>query len=232
MITNTLRHLAWCGVLSVALVFPSMAQTSGKTMSQSSEATSQQTQNTLTPEEKRFLDKAMIDNMAQIEMGRMAQQKSQNDQIRQFGQTLVTDHQNAQDKLQKLAEQYNVTLPSSLDQRHRAEANRLSGLAGAQFDRQFLQTQVTDQQNAMQKFKNMSENAKDQAVKQYASNTVTVLQKHVNTAQNLQQHMTPTSQMQPKGGNAQGSAGANKAGNSSQDAERSKPGTQNPTQNR
>jgi len=53
----------------------------------------------------------MIDNLTQIEMGRIAQEKSQNEQVKPLGQTLVTDHQNAQDKLQNIAQQYNVTLP-------------------------------------------------------------------------------------------------------------------------
>jgi len=220
MITKTLRHLAWCGVLSVGMVFPAIAQTNQQTTSdqKANQQTKSRQKSTdqLTSQEKDFLNKAAMDNMTEIQMGKLAQQKSQNPQVQQYGQTLVSDHQNAQDKLKTIAQQYNVTLPSSLDEQHQGEANRLSKLSGTEFDKAFLQNQVTDHQNAIKEFKNISENAQDQAVKQYASNTVPVLQKHLNRAQDLKQNMTRTSKNTPQK-------------NTSQGTERSKPGTQNPS---
>jgi putative membrane protein len=213
-----------------------MAQTSNQQStspdnSDQQSTTRQKSNNQLTSQEKEFLDKAANDNMAQIQMGRIAQQKSQNPQIQQFGQTLVSDHQNAQDKLQNIAQQNNVTLPSSLDQQHQTEANRLSKLAGTQFDKEFLSSEVNGLQNALQDYKNISENAKDPAVKQYASNAVPVIQKHLNRAQDLKQNMTRTSKLGQSGSRAKASAEADtsQGDNTSQDTERTKPGAENPS---
>src|SRR5947208_2551646 len=46
----------------------------------------------LTQQEKDFLNTAYMDNMTEVEEGKVAQQKSDNRQIKQFGEMLATDH--------------------------------------------------------------------------------------------------------------------------------------------
>ena len=180
MTRNVLCRISLLAAISFALVWPAAAQ-------HDHAAGNRQ----LTQQEKDFLNKAYMDNMTEIEEGKVAQQKSDNRQVQQYGEMLVTDHQNNLDALKQLAQTYHVTLPSKLDQRHEQEVKRLSSMTGPGFDRAFASKQVTDHEKTIEEFKKMAQNAKAQDLNQYISNTLPVLEKHLQGAKQLQS--SPTS---------------------------------------
>jgi len=51
-----------------------------------------------------FLKKAVIANLAEIELGRLATQKAQNPEVKQFAQMMVDGHTKALDELKQLAQ--------------------------------------------------------------------------------------------------------------------------------
>jgi len=180
MMRNVLCGISLLAAISFGLVWPAAAQQERATGNRQ-----------LTQQEKDFLNMAYMDNMTEIEAGKAAQQKSDNRQIKEYGNMLATDHQSNLDQLKQLAQNYQVTLPSKLDQRHEQEVKRLSSMTGPEFDRAFTSKQVTDHQKSIQEFKNMAQNAKAQDLRQYASNTVPVLENHLDRAKQLQN--SPTS---------------------------------------
>jgi putative membrane protein len=58
-----------------------------------------------------FLKKAIEGNYAEVQMGKLAQQNSQNDNVKQFGQMLSDDHSAANEKALDAAKSMNVTPP-------------------------------------------------------------------------------------------------------------------------
>ena len=93
---------------------------------------------------KMVLTMAMAD-MAEIEMARLAQSKSQNDQVKSFAQQMIDDHTKALSEVQQLAQARGVTLPSGLDRAHRAKADKLAKLSGDAFDKAYMaQAGVSD----------------------------------------------------------------------------------------
>jgi putative membrane protein len=62
---------------------------------------------------------------------------------------------------------------------------KLSSDTGKQFDKDYMDGMVQDHQKDVQEFTDESQNAKDPAVKQWASNTLPVLQKHLQKAQQI-----------------------------------------------
>jgi len=192
MITIRVRTLSFSCLLAAAVAFPGFAQQPAQTNQAQNQSNKQ-----LTANERSFLKMAAMDNMTEIQMGKLAQTKSQDNKIQQYGQTLINDHQNAQDELKTLAQQYNVALPTQLDQTHQQEVNRMGNLSGAGFDRAFVQRAVTDHQKAVQQFQKMSQNATNSDVRQFASNTASVLEKHLDEAQNLEENAKQASNMPP-----------------------------------
>jgi len=146
----------------------------------------QTSNNQLTQQEKTFLNEAAINNMAEIQSGNMAQQKGQNSQVQDYGRMLVTDHQQNQDRLQALASRFNITLPTSVDSQHQQQMSQMQALNGQQFDRKFAAQEIMDHQKAIQQFQRMANSATDPDVKQYASETVPVLQQHLQRARQFQ----------------------------------------------
>ena len=90
-----------------------------------------------------FLKKAAIANLAEIELGRLASQKAQNPEVKQFAQMMVDGHTKALDELKQLAQRSaGAQLPTALDEKHQELQQRLSGLSGEEFDREYMEAMV------------------------------------------------------------------------------------------
>jgi len=121
--------------------------------------------------------------MAEVELGKLAQDKASSDQVKNFGKRMVDDHSKANDELQTLAKNKNITLPSDLDPKDKALKDRLSKLSGAQFDRAYMSAMLHDHQKDVSEFKTESSNGKDPDVKAFASKTLPTLEDHLKLAQ-------------------------------------------------
>src|SRR3954471_11179493 len=69
------------------------------------------------------------DGMAEVELGRLAADKASNADVKKFGQRMVDDHTKANDELKMIASSKNITLPTAVDAKHKATADRLSKLS-------------------------------------------------------------------------------------------------------
>ena len=80
--------------------------------------------------------------MAEVELGKMAAERSTNAEVKKFGQMMVDDHTAAGDKLKAVASQHNIPVPTALDETHRDLRDKLAKLQGADFDREYMNAMV------------------------------------------------------------------------------------------
>jgi putative membrane protein len=130
-----------------------------------------------------FVMEAARGGMAEVELGQLATQKAQSDQVKQFAQRMVQDHGKANDELKSLAQQKNITLPTELDAKHKATHDRLSKLSGAQFDRAYMQDMLQDHRKDVNDFRKESQSGKDPEVKAWAAKALPTLEEHLRIAQ-------------------------------------------------
>lgn len=131
------------------------------------------------------MDMAMA-NMAEIEMGKMAQAKGSSEQVKIFGQQMIDDHSKALDDVRELALSKGVTVPTELDAKHRSEANKLEKMSGAAFDRAYMaRAGVRDHKAVHAKLAKIESQARDADVKALASKMKPVVQQHLNSAQQM-----------------------------------------------
>jgi putative membrane protein len=156
----------------------SKQSTSSNTMSSMNEKAS-----TVSSGDRKFMEKAAQGGMAEVQLGKLATQKAESDQVKQFGQRMVDDHSKANQQLKQLASTKGVTLPTSLDKTSQHEYDKLSKLSGAQFDREYMDHMVSDHKKDISEFKSEAKKAKDADVKQFASSTLPTLEEHLNLAQ-------------------------------------------------
>jgi putative membrane protein len=128
-----------------------------------------------------FLKEAIEGDLAEVNMGKLAQQNGESEDVRQFGEMLQTDHGQNLQKAQSLAQQMGVTPPTSPNAKQKAVYNKLSKEHGARFDKQFAQAMVKDHKQDIAKFQKQAK--KSGPVAQFAQATLPVLQKHLQTAQ-------------------------------------------------
>ena len=136
--------------------------------------------------DKTFATKAAQGGLAEVQTGQLVRQKNASPQAKQFAQTLVQDHTQANDQLQQIAQQKNLNLPQQPSANELSETKKLGGLSGAQLDKQFARYEVQDHKKDIAMFEKEAKSGKDPDLKDFAQKTLPVLRKHLQMAQALQ----------------------------------------------
>jgi putative membrane protein len=154
-------------------------------------ATSGQTQKQkLGEKDKSFANEAAMGGMAEVELGKLAQQQAQNDEVKQFGSRMVQDHTAANDKLKPILAAKDMTAPQQLNEKHKKTLDKLSKMRGAEFDRAYMHEMVEDHDKDVKKFRQEAEHGKDADVKSFAQNTLPVLEEHQKLAHDVGRSLT------------------------------------------
>ena len=135
------------------------------------------------PPGQAFITKAVQGNLAEVQMGRLAQEKGHSDETKAFGQRLVTDHSHANERASAVASGIGVTPPTEPTAKQRADHDRLAKLSGASFDRAFAAHMVADHEKDVREYR--AEAKKKDAAAAYAAETLPVLEQHLQMAQGL-----------------------------------------------
>ena len=114
-----------------------------------------------------FLSNAMEMNQAEIRISDLAAKKAQNPRVKQYAQMLVKDHTQSLEKIRqlrdaRLADAASAKTPGNADVKtfndvqlntqHQRALDKLSGLSGADFDREYIIIMVRDHQSAVRAF--------------------------------------------------------------------------------
>lgn len=134
--------------------------------------------------DKTFIRDVIQGNLAEIQIGKLAQERGASDGVRSFGQMLVTDHTENNAKATQVAEALKVTRPTEPNAKQRVTFNRLARLSGTAFDRAFASDMVADHKEDIAKFE-QEQKSKDPTVASFAGETLPTLHKHLDAAQNL-----------------------------------------------
>jgi putative membrane protein len=153
--------------------------------SNDSSASSAKPSPSVTAADAKFMKEAAAGGRAEVQLGQLAQQKAASDQVKQFGQRMVTDHSKANEQLEQIAQQTNVRLPQGPDAKERAEKARLEKLSGDQFDQAYMSHMVADHKKDVSEFQKESSAGRDPEVKNFASQTLPTLQDHLKQAESI-----------------------------------------------
>jgi putative membrane protein len=137
----------------------------------------------------RFAMKAAQGGMAEVQLGQLAAQQASNADVKAFGQHMVDDHSKANDQLKSVAQGENMTLPTTLDAKDQALMSKLQGLSGADFDKTYVKAMVKDHQEDIKEFQKEADSGKDPQIKNFASQTLPILQEHLSKIQSIQSSM-------------------------------------------
>jgi putative membrane protein len=98
---------------------------------------------------------------------------------------MVDHHTKANNGLKMVAEQLNVTLPTTLTQAHQAIVDKIMTATDPSFDETYMDAMETAHKLDIAKFQMKSTNAQNEAVKAFATRTLPVLQSHSEMATRL-----------------------------------------------
>lgn len=129
-----------------------------------------------------FAIKAAQNGTAEIKLGQLAVSRSATSAVKEFGQRMIEDHTEANDRLKEIAKQQSITLPTNMNARDEAQYIKLQALSGVRFDQAYIKTMVKDHEGDIRAFQKEVKSGKDPVIKSFAAQTLPMLQEHLNAA--------------------------------------------------
>jgi predicted outer membrane protein len=93
-------------------------------------------------EDQVFLLYATEMDRTQIQLGQLAAEKAQDEQVRQFAQRMIDYHTRSIARLMLIAERYGIEIPQGTSPLVQRMQDELQGLTGPQFDYEYMTSQV------------------------------------------------------------------------------------------
>lgn len=123
----------------------------------------------------------------EIEAGRMAQENATDQAVKDFGAMMVEDHTTSTANLKTAAGQAEgVTVTPQMTTEQQSNLDALRN-AGENFDRVYMQQQVAAHEKALGMLRNYAAGGDSQPLQQFATQTATVVEGHLERARELQQ---------------------------------------------
>ncbi|EGT5182998.1 DUF4142 domain-containing protein [Cronobacter sakazakii] len=139
-------------------------------------------------DEKALKDMAQAD-INEVAAAKIALEKAQNRDVKAFAQKMVDDHSAALSKVQAVAQQKGVTLPTEPDAKHKAMAAKLEKESGDAFDKQYMENAGTkDHKMVLSKLQSDAKKIKDADVKALADAHTPVVEEHLKSAEQMSKH--------------------------------------------
>lgn len=182
--------IAMTGVTAALLALPLAAQQSQE--SGSSEAAAQQ----LSPQDTQFAEKAAQGGLLEVRLGELATQQASSQEVVDFGDMMVADHGEANQQLQDIAQQKGIELPQELSEKGQQHYEELQQLSGAEFDRQYIDLMVEDHEEDIEAFRTQSEAGLDPELVAFAEETLPVLERHLERAEEIQPQVSAADDQQ------------------------------------
>jgi putative membrane protein len=177
-------------VLSSMIIASMMAFTSCNSNNSDSkdvaeEQNEQKFDGTEVEDDTEFAVDAADGGMLEVKLGELAQINGSSSAVKEFGKTMVTEHSKANEELIALAQQKNITLPTSLSADKQKKVDDMAAKKGKDFDKAYAAFMVDDHKEDVEDFQEAAKDAKDADIKAWAGGKVAALQHHLEMAEAL-----------------------------------------------
>ena len=123
--------------------------------------------------------------LAEINFGRLAAEQAGSADVKQFGQQMVDDHTKGLAEVNKAADKAGLATAPSMNAKDKDMFTKLTSLKGADFDKEYIPSQVAAHKGAVALFQAEAKNGKNDDLKAVAEKLLPMLQHHLEMAQKL-----------------------------------------------
>ncbi len=135
--------------------------------------------------DKMFVHKAAEGGLDEVQLGQLATQRSNNADVKAFGQKMVDDHTMLNNNMKPIADKLGVMVPDHLNKKDQAKYDQLSALSGDAFDQAYVKDMVEDHRKDLREFRHESMTAADPQLKEVVTNGTQVIAGHLKMADHL-----------------------------------------------
>jgi putative membrane protein len=172
---------AACLIAAGVLAAPAYAQSVG-------EKTGVNSALGITPSTPDFVKEAAQSDMFEIQSSQLAEQKSDDAATKSFAQKMVTDHTKTTNDIKSMVsggKLKGVELPTDMASSQKSMLDKLKGLNGKDFTKQYHSDQVSGHKDAVSLFDRYSKGGDNPDLKEWVNKTLPTLRDHLKMAQDL-----------------------------------------------
>ena len=137
----------------------------------------------LSTDDVKFIQEAARAGMAEVNAARLAKQKAEGQEVKDFARRMEEDHAKANEELEKLAKSKGAQLPGDVDRKHHRMMDALRAHTAAQFEREYMKQQVGDHKGAIRDFDREAKHGKDADLRKWAAGKLPTLREHLRMAE-------------------------------------------------
>jgi len=142
-----------------------------------------------TDDDKKFLAMAAQSDVNEIQLSQVAVQKATNPAVKAFAQKMIVEHKKLTTSMKPFADEWGITPPAGVDDDHQKELDKLNGLSGADFDKEYMSAMVSDHAKAFDAFTTEAKDTKDLKFRAVVLKGKTVVAAHKNMAYDLKKKL-------------------------------------------
>jgi putative membrane protein len=182
----SLRHCGFALAAAAALTLSAAPAAWAQSTTPAPATTKAEDASKLERGDRKMLEDLAQGNMAEVDAGKMALEKSQNAEIKKFAQQMVDDHGSALADVQALARAKNVTLPDGAGPMAKTKATALKAMSGNLFDKEYAKRAgVGDHESTLKLLQKIQKDAKDGDLKALAAKMQPTVEHHLGMARQL-----------------------------------------------
>jgi len=142
--------------------------------------------------DKKFIEQTAEGGMTEVRLAELALKNAASADVKEFAQHMVDDHSKANAELKELAERKQVAISDDINAEHKRLEEKLTGMSGETFDREFMKIMVADHKKTVSAFeKTASAKSSDPDLKAWANTTLPTLRHHLGMAESTNKALKP-----------------------------------------
>jgi putative membrane protein len=134
---------------------------------------------------REFLYKALKGDNSEIMLGNLAADRARDSGVRDFGRTLASDHSKARGEVLDVGRRFGIRPTREMAPEARDERDRLMGLRGRDFDREFVRYMIDDHRKDIGDFRDEAREHHGE-VSDLAGRQLPTLHEHLRIAESLE----------------------------------------------
>jgi putative membrane protein len=129
-------------------------------------------------------------NQTEVQDAQLAQQRASSPQVREYATRLQTDHSMLTQHGSNLSSRLNLApAPVFSQPDHRAALDSLKAKSGTDFDRAYIQHNITEHQRALRMLDDIARDARNPDVQTFVAQERPVVEMHLRTAQEIDRQL-------------------------------------------
>ena len=142
-----------------------------------------------TDDDKKFLATAAQSDRNEIALSEVAEQKASNPAVKALAKKMVTEHKQMTASMKPFADKWGLSAPADPDADHQKELQKLNGLTGKDFDKEYVDQMVTDHSKALDAFTDEAKSTKISSFRAAVLKGKTRVAAHKNMAYDLKKKL-------------------------------------------